>query len=321
MDRQTASKHKARNLRQTIVLIGGMSLLLALSGELLIGGGIWPWILLGVIFAMSVLPDLPPEWTLRLYAARPLTPATAPRLTGIINELTARAQLEQAPVVYWIPSRTVNAFALGNRDNAAIAVTDGLLKLLTFRELAGVLAHEISHVANNDTRLMSLADLITRMTHMLSLLGFLLVAFALPLVLLGLASISLSAILLLIAAPTLSALMQLALSRTREFDADLEAARITGDPKGLATALAKIERNQNGFWRNVLTPGYRDPEPSLLRTHPDNHERITRLLEVAGKHDRQPSLPAIQTKADPMLPDGYRVLRAPRHGVVFRIWR
>lgn len=321
MDRQTASKHKARNIRQTVILIGGMSLLLALTGELLFGGGVWPWILLGVTLAMTTLPDLPPEWTLRLYSARPLRPTTAPRLTSLINELAARAGLERDPAIYWIPSRTVNAFALGNRGNAAIGITDGLLQLLTFRELAGVLAHEISHIANNDTRLMSLADLITRLTHVMSLLGLVLVAFALPLVMLGLASISLIAILLLIAAPTLSALLQLALSRTREFDADLEAARITGDPKGLATALARIEQNQNGFWRNVLTPGYRDPEPSLLRTHPDNQERIKRLLEIAGRHDFQPSLGVMSTGGNLMLPDGYRVLRAPRHGMIFRIWR
>ncbi|RMG33662.1 MAG: peptidase M48, partial [Gammaproteobacteria bacterium] len=89
--------------------------------------------------------------------------------------------------------------------------------------------------------------------------------------------------LLLIFAPTLSALAQLALSRTREFDADLNAARLTGDPDGLASALAKIEQLQGNWMERIFLPGRRVPEPSLLRTHPETSERIRRLMELKAE--------------------------------------
>ncbi|OQX48459.1 MAG: hypothetical protein B0D87_05510, partial [Candidatus Sedimenticola endophacoides] len=182
---------------------------------------------------------IPSRWVLRLYNARPLLPSAAPALSGLTRELARRAGLERVPVLYWIPSRTVNAFSVGSRDDAALALTDGLLRLLSPRELAGVLAHEISHVSNNDMRLMGLADMISRPTHLMSVLGLLLMLLSLPLMMFGMAMFPLSGMLLLLAAPGISALLQLGLSRVREFDADLEAARITGDPRGLASALAK----------------------------------------------------------------------------------
>jgi len=90
-------------------------------------------------------------------------------------------------------------------------------------------------------------------------------------------------------APTISALLQLALSRTREFDADLGAARLTSDPRGLATALAKMEKMQSGAFEQVLMPGRRVPEPSLLRTHPPTEERVQRLLQFADAFDEPPA--------------------------------
>jgi heat shock protein HtpX len=128
---------------------------------------------------------------------------------------------------------------------------------------------------------MTLADLVSRITHALSLVGQLLVLINLPLFLLNEATLSWLAILLLIFAPTLSALLQLALSRTREFDADLSAVDLTGDPQGLASALIKLEQ-QGGFLERLLMPGRHDPEPSLLRTHPRTEERIQRLLSLSS---------------------------------------
>ena len=89
-------------------------------------------------------------------------------------------------------------------------------------------------------------------------------------------------ILVLIVAPHLGALLQLALSRTRELDADLDAAGLTGDPLGLAAALAKLEQQHARLWESLMLPGRRLPEPSLLRTHPPTEERIRRLLALAG---------------------------------------
>ncbi|MES9870551.1 MAG: zinc metalloprotease HtpX [Sedimenticola sp.] len=321
MDQETATRHKLRNLGQTLLLIGGMSLLLAMCSELLFGGGVWLWVFVGVAIIMFTLPDVSPRWLLRMYQARPLYFEQAPQIVLLSQELAKRAGLDRTPSLYWIPSRTVNAFSVGSKDDAAVAVTDGLLQLLSPRELAGVLAHEISHVTNNDMRLMGLADVISRMTHMMSIIGLFLVLLSLPLMLLGIASISLLAVLLLIAAPTLSALLQLGLSRIREFDADLEAARITGDPEGLASALGKIEQRHGSLWQQILFPGYRDPEPSLLRTHPDTGERIQRLLVLKGEQ-RRLGEPLTRLYSNPqVLPNSYRVVRRPRHRIIFGVWR
>jgi heat shock protein HtpX len=104
----------------------------------------------------------------------------------------------------------------------------------------------------------------------------------LPLLFFGRAPVSWLGVILLLSAPTLSNLLQLALSRTRELDADLGAAQITGDPVGLAMALKKMERFEENILGRVFVPGYRVPERSLLRTHPVTGERVRRLLELAG---------------------------------------
>ncbi len=130
---------------------------------------------------------------------------------------------------------------------------------------------------------MTLADLTSRMTPTLSLIGQLLVVINLPLFLLAETSLSWLAILLLILAPAISALLQLALSRTREFDADLSAINLTGEPQGLASALVKLEQQHRGLLERLLTPDRRSPEPSLLRTHPRTEERIQRLLSLRPK--------------------------------------
>ncbi|WP_312330195.1 zinc metalloprotease HtpX [Atlantibacter hermannii] len=183
------------------------------------------------------------------------------------------------PAAY-VPSGVVNAFATGSKHHAAIALTDGLLRSLTPRELTGVLGHEIAHIANEDLRVMGLADSISRLTHLLALLGQLAIVLSLPTLLLGVTEVNWPALLLLAVAPQLALLAQLGLSRVREFDADRLAAELTGDPHGLASALAKIERVSRS-WRAWLLPGWGNPEPSWLRTHPATAERIERLLELA----------------------------------------
>ena len=321
MDHQTAAKHKLRNLAHTLSLIGGMSLLLSLCSELLFGEGIWLWVFLGVAFLMFTLPEVSPQWILRLYQARYLHPQESPSLNRLLRELAQRAELETVPALYWIPSKTVNAFAAGTKDDAAIAITDGLLQLLSPRETAGVLAHEVSHIANNDMRLMGLADVISRLTHMMSALGMLLLFLSLPLLLLGLATFSLPGVLLLLAAPTISALLQLGLSRIREHEADLEAARLTGDPEGLASALGKITGRHSTLWQRIFFPGYREPEPSLLRTHPDTAERIRRLQELREVPARS-GVPLTRVDSRPtIIPSGYQAVRGPRHRIIFGIWR
>jgi heat shock protein HtpX len=118
---------------------------------------------------------------------------------------------------------------------------------------------------------------------MCATVGQILLIIAVPSMLLSQYSPPWILLLLLLSAPTLSALLQLALSRAREFDADLEAARLTGDPEGLASALAKLEYYQHGFLERIFLPGRRLPEPSLLRTHPTTEERINRLRSLEGE--------------------------------------
>ena len=195
------------------------------------------------------------------------------------------------PRLYYIPSRMLNAFAVGERDDAVIALTDGMLRTLSLRELAGVLGHELSHIRNNDLWLMGLADLVGRLTRLMTMVGLILLVLAIPLWLGGATGFPWFVIPLLVLAPQLTTLLQLALSRAREYEADLDAAGLTGDPMGLASALAKLERFQRGVWEQILMPGYRLPEPSLLRSHPPTAQRIARLqaLQAAA-----PAAPAFE---------------------------
>ena len=207
---------------------------------------------------------------------------------------------------------TLDAFTVGRRGQAVVAISDGLLRNLEMRELVGVLAHELSHARNNDLWVMSLADLFSRLTILLSLLGQLLLLLNLPLIFFAELTINWFAILLLITAPTLSALAQLALSRTREFDADLNGAWLAGDTDGLASALIKIEQIQGGWFERIFMPGRRQPEPSLLRTHPETQQRVARLMVLKPRlvDVRQPLVLDTSQEWDGLL--GKPVTRVPR---------
>lgn len=274
------ARHRWLNRLQTALLVLTLPGIAAVAGSLLLGdGGLW-LALAAAGFTLLLEPAAASGLTLRLYGARPLYPDEAPDLWAVLRELAARAGLPTVPVPHYVPSGVVNAFATGSKHHAAIALTDGLLRSLTPRELTGVLGHEIAHIANEDLRVMGLADSISRLTHLLALLGQLAIVLSLPALLLGVAEVNWPALLLLAVAPQLALLAQLGLSRVREFDADRLAAELTGDPHGLASALAKIERVSRS-WRAWLLPGWGNPEPSWLRTHPATAERIERLLELA----------------------------------------
>lgn len=279
-------RHVWRNRLHSLILLAVMAAFLALLGWLLWGpAGI---AMLLVVTAMTVIfnPAISPRMVMRLYGATPIHPRQAPGLGGLVAHLAERAGLPATPGLHYIPSPMLNAFAVGSPQAAALAVTDGLLRGLDGRELAGVLAHEMSHIGNNDLWVMGLADLFSRATSILSLVGQILVLVNLPLIVFYDVTVNWPALLLLVFAPSLSALAQLALSRSREYDADLNAVALTGDPAGLARALRKIERVQGGLFERILMPGRRVPEPSLLRTHPPTEERIARLMAL--QPDREP---------------------------------
>lgn len=278
--------HRLRNALQTIVLLAVMAVFLGGLGQLLWG----PEGMRILLFAGALLvllgPQFSPRWILHAYGARPLSPGDQPGLYAEVARLARRAGLDHPPRLYLIDSNMANAFAVGQGRRAAIALTGALLRLLSERELRGVLAHEISHIAHRDMWVMGLADLFSRLTMSLSWFGQLLLWVNLPLLAMNGATVNWWAIALLIFAPQVSTLAQLALSRTREYDADLNAARLTGDPEGLARALAKMDQLESRL-RQLLWPGRRLPDPSLLRTHPPTEARIRRLraLETAAGAD------------------------------------
>lgn len=282
MDTQVWRRHAWANRLQSLLLVATLLGINALAGMLLLGAeGLW--IALGAgLLALLIEPAAGLRLGLRLYGARPIGRREAPDLWRLVEEIAARAGLPAVPALHYVPSPLVNAFALGRRDDSAIALTDGLLRGLAPREIAGVLAHEVAHVAHGDLRVMGLADFVGRLTSFYALAGQVLLLLALPWWLAGAADINWPGLLLLWASPYIAALAQLGLSRVREFDADLTAAALTGDPLGLAGALARIDPSYRGgrSWRGLLLPGWGNPEPSWLRTHPATEERIRRLGEM-----------------------------------------
>ncbi|MBD9354804.1 zinc metalloprotease HtpX [Methylomonas albis] len=274
----TWHRHSWLNRLQTALLMLALLAICTLAGSLLFGEeGIWIALTTGV-FALIFEPAAAWRLTLSLYRARPIYPQEAPALWQILQVLAERAELPNTPTPYYIPSPLINAFAVGSRKQSAIALTDGLFKQLNSRELSSVLAHEMAHIANNDLRVMGLADAISRITALFAATGQLFLVLSLPLLLFSEIDFQINwpGLFLLLFSPHLALLMQLGLSRIREYDADLNAAALTGDPLGLAAALAHIEQVSGG-WKSILLPGWGNPEPSWLRTHPPTVERVRRL--------------------------------------------
>lgn len=290
LDTERYAAHQWCNTLQTATLIAGIGAVMLVSAYLIGGwiGAAAAAIVVGVVFGLG--PRISPEGIMRMYRGQLVDPAAGGQLTRIVEILADRAELKAHPRLYVIPSLTLNAFATGTPDRAAIAVTEGLLRRMSLREIAGVVAHEMSHIRNNDLFVMGLADLMTRLTQVLAYLAFGLALLNIPALLLGLETFSWIAILLLYLAPTVASLLQLALSRSREFDADMEAAGLTGDPLGLAAALSLLERYEGRFWEDLMfpVPARRIPQPSLLRSHPETAERIARLKDVGTQQVAAP---------------------------------
>lgn len=306
IDRAVWQRHALANRFQSLLLLLVMALFLSLLGWLLLGGtGIF-WLLLPGMLLLLFNPVASPWIIMRMYRASPLT--QSPLLVSAVQELSRRAGLRQVPELFYIPSSSFNAFTVGMRNEAVIAVSDGLLRMLNSREMVAVLAHELSHIRNNDIWVMGVADLFSRLTSLLSIFGQFLLLLNLPLILFTEVSINWLVVLLLIFAPTMSALAQLGLSRTREYDADLGSVELTGDPEALASALLKLERQGASLFEQVFLPGRRMPEPSLLRTHPPTEERVRRLLALKPSINQPMSLEGLSQ--DNTL--GYRVRRSPR---------
>jgi len=309
---------KRQNFFHTILLVGGIFLLLCLIGWLFAG-------LNGVFYAAGLSlffvffgPHVSPSMLLRLFKAQPLAPSVAPQIYLGLEDLARKARLASLPKLYHVQSQTMNAFSLGSKNDAAIVLTDGLLRGLRYREFMAVLAHEMSHIGNNDMRVMSIADIFSRLTSLFSSLGQILLLINLPLLLMGMITVPWSAVLLLIFTPSLSNLLQLGLSRTREYEADQDAVLLTGDPQGLIDALRKIEfGSTEGTLRKVFDPRQRRVEPSLFRTHPVTTERIERLRILVEKQGEENPYAGGE---EPVVPENMRPRSKPRRRFFSGLW-
>lgn len=219
------------------------------------------------------------------YKAKQVLPEQDPRLYSIVSELAMSAKIP-VPKIYKINTAMPNAFATGrNPQHSAVAVTEGILHLLDDRELRGVLAHELSHVKNRDILISCIAATLAGAIMTLVRIGFWFGG--------GRGrnnSNAIIALLLLILAPVAAALIQMAISRSREYIADSDGAKISGDPLALASALRKLaygnSKQENNVSANtahmfIVNPLKGKDIQSLFSTHPPIEERIKKLEEMA----------------------------------------
>ncbi len=281
------------NRLKTFVLLATLTALLMWAGQAL-GGRAGLWLALGVAGAMNIgtywFAD---RIVLRMHNAQEVDPAQAPELHAMVRDLAARANLPM-PKLYIVPEDAPNAFATGrNPEHGVVAVTEGLLRALDRQEVAAVIAHELGHIKNRDTLIMALAATFAGALSMLanaamwgSLLGG------------GHSSEDedggspLGGLLGVMIAPIAATLVQMSISRAREFLADEAAARYTGTPLALASALRKIEALgravpiQSGSPATahlfILNPFSMHGLTSLFSTHPPTERRIARLDAIAA---------------------------------------
>jgi heat shock protein HtpX len=275
------------NQLRTIVLLTALAALLVVIGGV-IGGKNGATIAL----VIAVVMNFGSYWfsdkiVLSMYHAQEVTETEAPDLYHLVQQLADRAGLPM-PKVYIIPDDSPNAFATGrNPSHAAVAVTEGILRLLSWEELAGVIGHELGHVKNRDILIQSVAATIGAAVTYIAQFGFLF----------GGRSDNeergsiVGTILMMILAPLAAAVIQMAISRSREYMADDAGAQICDHPLWLASALDKLSKgseaipmhaNQATAHMFIVSPLFGGGLASLFSTHPPIEERIARLQHMAG---------------------------------------
>lgn len=259
--------------------IAALAALLAVIGWLLGGLGGLVVVGLGTVLSLALTPRLPAAAIMRVLRARPVRPVWRgdgwSDVGALIAALSAQAGLARPPALYVQPTAQPRAFAVGEGDDTAIAVSDGAARALGPRQLQAVLAHEIWHLAAGDTRWLLLAETQSRVVQTVAFVGLLAAFFSA--LFYGKAGLTGAALLVLAVSPFISRLLILALSRSREFAADAGAVHLTGDARSLASALARIEQLSLLQWGGAYAAALRAIPPAL-RTHPPTEERIARLL-------------------------------------------
>jgi heat shock protein HtpX len=285
------------NTLKTFMLLAAMTALFMGLGYLIGGAG-------GAMIAFLVAAAMnffaywnSDKIVLRMYSAKRVDETTAPNYVGIVKQLAARANMP-VPAIYIIDNPQPNAFATGrNEENAAVAATTGLIRMLSPEELAGVMAHELAHIKNRDTLTMTVTATIAGAISMLA-------NFALFFGGNRNAGGAIGAIALAILAPMAAGLVQMAISRTREYSADRGGAEICGNPMWLASALERIdeaarrgapneaaEANPATAHMFIINPLNGQGRDNLFSTHPATANRIAelrKLAEAAGTAQRRP---------------------------------
>jgi heat shock protein HtpX len=284
-----SERRRRHTWQHSAVLLIAMAGLLSYCGWVVAGwdGILWGQMAGGVTLFM--IRRLPTDLVLQAIGARPLARWEAPMLYEILDTLCRRAGVDRTPRLCWVGERFPVAFTIGQGEATTIALSEGLVREMTAREIRGILAHEIVHVRNGDIALMQLALVAGQLTRMVSQIAFLLVFFRLFLHAVSEASFPIVPLFVLAVAPLGVGLLQLALSWTREGEADLEAAELTGDPHGLASALVKMRRREQMLLRRRFPTAVRIRVPSLLRDHPATEERIRALLAMPQAREVDPA--------------------------------
>ena len=279
------------NYFKTAMLLAGLTALFMGVGYL-IGGSGGALIALVVAAGMNIFTYWNSDrMVLSMNGAQEVDARTAPDLYNMVAELAARAQLPM-PKVYLMDEEQPNAFATGrNPQNAAVAVTTGLLQRLSHEEVAGVVAHELAHIKNHDTLIMTITATIAGAISMLAQFGMFFGGGSRDNNSGGMGIIGTLAMVIL--APIAAMLVQMAISRTREYSADRMGAQICGQPMSLASALAKIqnaahqipnekaEREPGMAHMFIINPLSGERMDNLFSTHPATENRIAALDELA----------------------------------------
>ena len=284
------------NLIGTAMLLALMTALFMGVGYL-IGGESGMMIALVIAAGMNVFAYWNSDkMVLRMHNAREVDERSAPEFYRMVRDLAARAQLPM-PKVYIIEEAQPNAFATGrNPQNAAVAATTGLLRSLTPEEVAAVMAHELAHVQNRDTLIMTITATLAGAIAMLGNFAFFFRGGNNnnPLGIIGV-------LVAIIVAPMAAMLVQMAISRTREYAADRRGAEICGNPLWLSSALRKIasaagrmrndnaERNPATAHMFIINPLSGERMDNLFSTHPDTENRIAALEGMAGRRAASPA--------------------------------
>ncbi len=283
------------NLMKTAVLMAAITALFMLLGRML-GGQTGMMLALVVALGMNFFSYwFSDKIVLKMYKAQEVDDSTAPQFVGMVRELAQKANIPM-PKVYLIDEDAPNAFATGrNPDHAAVAATTGIIRVLSARELRGVMAHELAHVKHRDILISTISATMAGAIGMLANFGMMFGGRDSE----GRPSNPIVGIAMAILAPLAASLIQMAISRAREFEADRGGAEISGDPQALASALEKIHRFAQGL---PMEAAERHPETAqmmimnplspgglrgLFSTHPPTEERVAALMALAQTMPRR----------------------------------